>query len=205
MYWLGVITAGMTAFYVFRAVFMTFFGTYRGHHHPHESPPVMTVPLMALAVLSVFGGFIKVPKWLEPMFPLAEKAEDLTLVAISVAAGVIGIALAYFLYVIRPGLADSVADKFGVLYKLVYNKYFVDEIYDTAVVQPTITASRAVLWRGVDVASIDGVVNGVATMARWIGGVLRLFQSGNIRSYATWVLFGSIILIITVGLMGVVR
>jgi len=205
MYWVGVITAGMTAFYVFRAVFMTFFGTYRGHHHPHESPPVMTVPLMALAVLSVFGGFIKVPKWLEPMFPLAEKAEDLTLVAISVAAGVIGIALAYFLYVIRPGLADSVADKFGVLYKLVYNKYFVDEIYDTAVVQPTITVSRAVLWRGVDVASIDGVVNGVATMARWIGGVLRLFQSGNIRSYATWVLFGSIILIITVGLMGVVR
>jgi NADH-quinone oxidoreductase subunit L len=155
--------------------------------------------------LSVFGGFIKVPKWLEPMFPLAEKPEDLTLVGISVAAGVIGIALAYFLYVMRPGLADSIAASFGVLYKLVYNKYFVDEIYDTAVVQPTVTVSRAVLWRGVDVGSIDRLVNGVATFARWIGGVLKLFQSGNIRSYATWVLFGSIILIITVGLMGVVR
>src|SRR5580700_5990636 len=85
MYWIGVITAGMTAFYVFRAVFMTFFGTYRGHHHPHESPAVMTVPLMVLAALSLGGGFINVPKWLEPIFPIAEKPEDLTLMAISVA------------------------------------------------------------------------------------------------------------------------
>src|SRR3954454_12710779 len=80
MYWVGVITAGMTAFYVFRAVFLTFFGTYRGHHHPHESPAVMTVPLMALALLSLGGGFIDVPKWLEPIFPLAEGHHDQTLV-----------------------------------------------------------------------------------------------------------------------------
>src|SRR5438132_856943 len=72
MYWVGVITAGMTAFYVFRAVFLTFFGTYRGDHHPHESPPVMTIPLMALAALSLGGGFINVPNWLEPMFPAVE-------------------------------------------------------------------------------------------------------------------------------------
>src|SRR6476646_3981316 len=83
MYWVGVITAGMTAFYVFRAVFLTFFGAYRGHHHPHESPAVMTVPLMALALLSLGGGFINIPKWLEPMFPLAEH-ENFTLMAISV-------------------------------------------------------------------------------------------------------------------------
>src|SRR5260370_21856912 len=82
MYWVGGITAGMTAFYVFRAVFMTFFGTYRGHHHPHESPAVMTLPLMALALLSLGGGYINIPKWLEPLFPVAEH-EDFTLMAIS--------------------------------------------------------------------------------------------------------------------------
>jgi NADH-quinone oxidoreductase subunit L len=202
MYWVGVITAGMTAFYVFRAVFMTFFGTYRGHHHPHESPPVMTIPLVALALLSVGGGFINIPKWLEPIFPIAEKPENFTLVAVSVAAGLIGIALAWFLYILRPGSADSLSASFEGLYKLIYNKYFVDEIYDAAVVQPTVTVSRSVLWKGVDVASIDGLVNGVATLSRWAGGGLKLMQSGNIRSYATWVLFGSIVLIIAVGLIG---
>ena len=74
MFWIGVITAGMTAFYVFRAVFMTFFGEYRGHAHPHESPPVMTLPLAALAVLSLGGGFIHVPGWLAPLFPRRRKA-----------------------------------------------------------------------------------------------------------------------------------
>jgi NADH-quinone oxidoreductase subunit L len=64
MFWVGAFTAGVTAFYVFRAFFMTFFGTYRGHHHPHESPLVMTGPLMVLAVLSYFGGFINIPGWL---------------------------------------------------------------------------------------------------------------------------------------------
>src|SRR5438876_1620236 len=172
MYWVGVITAGMTAFYVFRAVFMTFFGTYRGHHHPHESPAVMTFPLIALALLSLGGGFINVPKWLEPIFPVAEKPEDPMLMGISVAAGLIGIGLAYFLYVMRPGTADSLSAAFGALYKLVYNKYFVDEIYDATVVQPTVAVSRAVLWRGVDVASIDGIVNGIASLARGVGGGL---------------------------------
>jgi NADH-quinone oxidoreductase subunit L len=103
MYWVGVITAGMTAFYVFRAVFMTFFGTYRGHHHPHESPAVMTVPLMALALLSLGGGYIDVPKWLEPLFPAAEGHHDFTLVAISVIAGLAGIALG-FRRSVHPGL-----------------------------------------------------------------------------------------------------
>src|SRR5678816_290711 len=119
MYWVGVITAGMTAFYVFRAIFMTFFGRYRGHHHPHESPAVMTVPLMALAALSLGGGFINIPRWLEPMFPAVEH-EDFTLMAISVAAGLIGIGFAYFLYVLKPGTADSLSGAFGGVYKLVY-------------------------------------------------------------------------------------
>jgi NADH-quinone oxidoreductase subunit L len=201
MYWVGVSTAGMTAFYVFRAVFLTFFGAYRGDGHPHESPAIMTIPLLALAALSLGGGFINVPKWLEPMFPAAEH-ENFTLMAISVAAGLIGILLAYVFYVRRPGLTDAFR---GPLYRLVYNKYFVDEIYDAAVVQPTVAVSRGVLWRGLDVAVIDGMVNGVATASRSIGTAFKYLQSGNIRSYATWIVFGSILLIITVGMIGGIR
>jgi len=134
------------------------------------------------------------------MFPLAEH-EDVSLMAISVAAGLIGIGIAYFLYVLRPGVADSVSAALGGLYKLVYNKYFVDELYDAAVVQPTVAGSRELLWKVVDVAGIDGMVNGIARLARSLGGGLKLIQSGNIRSYATWVVCGSILLIVTIGFM----
>ncbi|HSW51439.1 MAG TPA: NADH-quinone oxidoreductase subunit L, partial [Bryobacteraceae bacterium] len=95
MYWVGVLTAGMTAFYVFRAVFLAFFGSYRGHHHPHESPWVMTLPLAALALLSLGGGYFPIPHWLEPLFPHAEEGHDAVLVYISVAAGFVGIGLAW--------------------------------------------------------------------------------------------------------------
>jgi hypothetical protein len=150
MYWVGTITAGMTAFYVFRAMFMTFFGEYRGHEHPHESPAVITVPLAVLAVLSVVGGFIRIPVWLEKFFPAVEAPEEFSLVAISVAAGLIGIALAYVMYIARPALADSISSNLGGVYRLIYNKYFVDEIYDATVVKPLVAGSRVVLWRGMD-------------------------------------------------------
>jgi NADH-quinone oxidoreductase subunit L len=81
----------------------------------------------------------------------------------------------------------------------------VDEIYDAAVVKPVVNGSRDVLWKGVDAGVIDGAANGVADRARDIGGVLRLFQSGDIRSYATWVLFGSVIVIVAVSLAGGIR
>ena len=77
MYWIGVVTAGMTAFYVFRAMFMTFFGDYRGHEHPHESPAVMWVPLAVLAVLSLVGGWLfNIPEFLKAIFPALEEAEE---------------------------------------------------------------------------------------------------------------------------------
>jgi NADH-quinone oxidoreductase subunit L len=206
MYWVGTITAGMTAFYVFRAMFMTFFGEYRGHEHPHESPPVMIVPLAILALLSIGGGFLfKIPEFLGTMFPTLEVEEDIMLMVISTSAGLIGILLAYVMYVAKPGMADSVANSFGGLYKLVYNKYFVDEIYDAAVVNPTITGSRVVLWKGADAGLIDGIVNGTGTTARGVGGILRRLQSGNVRSYATWVLAGSVLVIVALGIAGGVK
>ncbi|MDX1979003.1 MAG: NADH-quinone oxidoreductase subunit L [Bryobacteraceae bacterium] len=207
MYWVGVVTAGMTAFYVSRAMFMTFWGKYRGHHHhPHESPFVMWGPLAVLALLSVGGGwYFQVPHYLEPLFPLAEGGHDSMLVMISVAAGAIGIGLAYLFYVLSPGLPDSIAGSLGGLYKLVYNKYFVDEAYDAVIVNPMVNGSRSVLWRFFDAGVIDGAVNGVGTLSRTVGGVLRLFQSGNIRSYAAWVTLGCVAVLVAMGMAGGAR
>jgi len=203
IYWIGVVTAGMTAFYVSRAMFMTFFGSYRGKAHPHESPAVMWVPLAVLAALSLAGGWLfPIPAFLKAMFPAFEEAENPMLMYISVFAGFAGIGLAYLMYVVKPGMADSLAQTFKAPYQLIYNKYFVDEIYSATVVRPLIGGSRMVLWKGVDAGLIDGIVNGVGARCRDVGSLLRLLQSGNIRSYATWVLFGSVALILAMGLYG---
>ena len=208
MYWIGVLTAGMTAFYVFRAMLLTFFGDYRGHeHHPHESPPVMWVPLAILAALSLVGGWLfRIPEFLRDSFgPARPELENPTLMLISVTAGIAGILLAVLVYVGRPGMADSLAATFRVPYQFLYNKWFVDEIYDAAVVKPVVGGSRLVLWKGVDAGLIDGAVNGVGTRARDLGGILRLMQSGSVRSYATWVLLGSVLLIWAMGFAGGAR
>jgi NADH-quinone oxidoreductase subunit L len=203
IYWIGVITAVITAFYVSRAMFMTFFGVYRGQAHPHESPPVMWVPLAVLAVLSLAGGWLfPIPEFLKAMFPAFEEATNPLLTYISVAAGLAGIGLAWLVYLVKPGTADSLAQMFKAPYQLFYNKYFVDEIYDATVVKHLVGGSRIVLWKGVDAGLIDGIVNGLGARCRDAGSVLRLLQSGNIRSYATWVLFGSVALIVAMGLFG---
>jgi NADH-quinone oxidoreductase subunit L len=193
MYWLGVVTAGMTAFYVFRAMFLAFFGDYRGHEHPHESPPVMWVPLAVLGALSLAGGLIKIPDFLASVFPAAEVPENSTLMIFSVASGLIGIFFAWLMYVAKPAMADSFASSLKLLYTTLYNKYWVDEVYDATIVNPLVGGSRWVLWKGADAGLIDGSVNGVGTVAQKLGGVLRRLQSGNVRSYAAWVLFGSVL------------
>jgi len=206
MYWVGVITAGMTAFYVFRAIFLAFFGEYRGKAHPHESPWVMIGPLVVLAALSLGGGyFFNIPEFLAQLLPPPKESDNFGPMIISVAFGFGGIGLAWLFYVAKPGLPDRIAASFGGLYKLIYNKYFVDEIYDAAVVNPVVAGSREVLWKVVDVAVIDGAVNGAGNRARGIGGVLKRLQSGNIRSYAAWVLLGSVLLLFVMGVMGGLR
>jgi NADH-quinone oxidoreductase subunit L len=199
MYWLGVFTAGLTAFYVFRALFLAFFGEYRGHHHPHESPPSMAVPLVVLALLSAVGGFINVPRWLEPMFPAKGEAGNEWLMWVSAAAGVIGIAIAYVCYVARPGLADAFTESLSGLARLF------DRIYNAFIVVPLVNISRVFLWHGVDAGLIDGIVNGFGTRSRGVGRILRLLQSGNIRTYAAWVVFGSVLVLLAIGLAGGAR
>jgi NADH-quinone oxidoreductase subunit L len=207
MYWVGVVTAGMTAFYVWRAMFMTFFGEYRGHGHPHESPFSMWGPLAVLAALSVVGGYLfNVPRILGAMFPPAEEtAGESTLMVVSIAAGLIGILIAWYMYVVNIALPEKITSSLGAFYRLVYNKYYVDELYDATVVHPLVEGSTTVLWHGVDQGVIDGVVNGVGHQSRAIGGVLRLIQSGNIRSYATWVVLGSVAVLLVMGFAGGVR
>ncbi len=207
MYWIGVITAGMTAFYVWRAFWMTFMGEYKGHGHPHESPPSMLGPLMILAVLSLVGGFLfNVPKILENMFPLAEGPENMTVTYISIAFGLGGIALSYYMYVVNPALPEQLASSFSGLYNVIYNKYFVDEIYDATIVHPLVAGSTTVLWHGMDQQVVDGFVNGVGNESRGIGGILKRMQSGNIRSYATWVVVGAVLLLVVMGIaQGVTR
>jgi NADH-quinone oxidoreductase subunit L len=200
MFWTGAATAGVTAFYVFRAYFLAFYGKYRGHHHPHESPFVMTFPLIVLAAFSLGGGFLSVPHWLAPMFPITEH-EALQPMIISVSFGIAGILLATLIYVIQPSLSDSLKSAAGPIYTLVVNKYYVDELYAATIVRPLNLISRRVLWRGVDEGLIDtGLVNGLGKGIEAIGSVLRRWQSGSIRNYATWILAGSLLLIFVLGL-----
>ena len=210
---LGTVTAGMTAFYVFRLFFLAFHGEARSEaaHHPHESPPAMTVPLMILGVLAVIGGWIGWPHalgghnrfeaFLEPVFrtsagaiPAAPAGEHLglerMLTVVAILVGLSGIGLAYLLYVRRPALAQRAADAAGRLYSLVLNKYYVDEVYQAAIVRPLVVGSTRFLWRVMDVAVIDGAVNGAASSTRALGASVRRVQSGNIRSYAGWVVIG---------------
>jgi NADH-quinone oxidoreductase subunit L len=201
IYWVGVFTAGLTAFYVFRAWFMAFTGEYRGDKHPHESPLIMTGPLMVLAALALGGGFINIPRWLEPMFP-ETGGENPVLVWTSAGVGMLGILLAWVFYVKAPDLPGKFANALGGLYRLVLDKYRIDEVYDALVVRPLVDGSRTVLWRGMDASVIDGAVNGVGARARGMGAVMRLAQSGYIRSYAAWVVLGSVLLLLAVGLGG---
>ena len=166
----------------------------------------MTIPLMILAFLSVAGQyFFNVPHILEPLFPIHEGEKESWLEIVASAAGIGGIALAYVFYVLAPGIPDAIVSLFSIPYKWIYNKYYVDELYETAVIEPTIDGSRNLMWRVIDVRGIDGIANGIATVAQGVGGILRKAQSGYIRNYAAWVVAGAIVVIVWVGLKGGVQ
>jgi NADH-quinone oxidoreductase subunit L len=204
---------------------MTFFGEYKGNashghddhghghdkhahaHVPHESPASMWIPLAILALLSLGGQYIfNVPHILEPMFPIHEGGEaEHWLEYVIIAVGLGGIGLAYVLYVLAPGIPDTVVRTFSVPYNWIYNKYFVDEFYDSAIISPAIDGSRNIMWRVFDVRGIDGIANGIGTVAHLFGSVARRAQSGYIRNYAAWVVAGAIVVIVWVGLKGGVQ
>ncbi|MBI4460748.1 MAG: NADH-quinone oxidoreductase subunit L [Acidobacteria bacterium] len=229
LFWvLGVLTAGITSFYIFRLFFLTFHGERRTeqmpsamaeeqslHRSPHESPPIMTWPLILLAALSLVGGWVGIPalwgggdhwnRFLAPAFQWAaipgehaashEATIEIIFTLLSVIVSLAGIALAYLLYVRRPEIATAAAARLRGLHSLVLNKYYMDEIYQFLFVRPLVAGSRELLWRGFDMVAIDGSFQGLANRTRRLGNRLRRMQSGNVRSYAGWVVLGAIVLI----------
>ncbi len=208
IYW--AVAAGaamMTAFYMFRLIFMTFYGEKRWDHHvhPHESPPVMTIPLIILAVLSTIGGFVGMPliegwnlfhNFLAPSIAHVHKPEvhhamsfEITMMVVSIGVALVGIYLAYKMYIKEPELPAEVTAKAPALYDLIYNKYYVDELYDAAVVEP-IKNGSVFLWQQADSRFIDGIVNGAAQVTAWASGVIRKLETGYVQNYALAILVG---------------
>ncbi|WP_293889240.1 MULTISPECIES: NADH-quinone oxidoreductase subunit L [unclassified Sphingobacterium] len=216
---LGFIGALMTAFYMFRMLFMTFFGTFRGteeqRHHLHESPKSMTTPLIVLSVLSVIGGVINLPAvlggnhWLEdflaPVFsegkaimPATHHLEHSTeylLMAVSVVGVLIMVALAFNKYVKRQKSPEEGEGTRSFLANLSYNKFYVDELYDSIIVRP-INWLSAFMGNVVDQRGIDGLVNGAGKVTFDTGKVLRLLQNGNVGFYLLMMVIGVIAIFI---------
>jgi len=208
LYAVGLLAAILTSFYMFRLVWLTFFGKsrYDEHHvHVHESPKNMTVPLMILALLSLTGGWFAFPAlwggkdyfsdFLSPVFGSGEIAGgealhslELTLSGVAMVAATIGLLVAWRMYSKDVKRAPETG-----LHKFLYNKYYIDELYQAAIVNPLIWISRNILWKAADEGTIDGAVNGIAYGVREIGDGVRHAQSGNTRSYAVWVLIGAVV------------
>ncbi|MEI8134091.1 MAG: NADH-quinone oxidoreductase subunit L [bacterium] len=212
---LGALGAFMTAFYMARALYLTFYGKERfdAHHHPpHEVDASMWIPLVVLAGLSVLGGLLGSPtgaleKWLAP---IVEKGEsiviasrsggsnleqfELPLLIISVIIAIVGILLATRYYKNRITLATD-EKSLGGFYKLSTNKFYVDEFYDGAIIQPTYGVSDSFLYKIVDVKIVDGVINGSAIMVDMLSSYARKIQTGIIQNYAVMIVVGILVLL----------
>ncbi|MCX8031890.1 MAG: NADH-quinone oxidoreductase subunit L [Thermoleophilia bacterium] len=211
VFWaVGLVAAFVTAFYSFRMIFRTFFGQSRmdkeAEEHVHESPWVMIVPLAVLAVASFLGGFLGMPgklgviqRFLEPVFAPANEilgvhehalgAADYALMVLSVVAAGLGIVLAWYMYVRRPDLPVLLGQKLHPAYKIVYNKFYVDEFYGATVVRLTVDGSRWV-WRNFDEKVIDAGAHGLAWLWRKGGEVVRPLQTGQVQNYLLAIVIG---------------
>src|SRR5271170_7713468 len=205
---LGVITAGLTSFYIFRLIFMTFFGDSRvdseKEHHIHESPPVMAIPLIVLAILATVGGWVNLPdgwlwgnafvRFLTPAVgtfkPIVEA--NITSTSMPLVASLIGIVLAYVLYIRLPGLPFLLAWRLKAPYDLLLNKYYIDQLYDVVVTRPLFWVSYYVLDRAVDSYMIDGAAEGAGLAVLTSGQVARRAETGNVQHYAFVYLLGAL-------------
>jgi NADH-quinone oxidoreductase subunit L len=216
MLWVvGVIGALMTAFYSFRLIYLTFYGKSRMdhdvEHHVHESPKIMTVPLMILAFFSIFIGLIGIPgalishanlfgEFLAPVFPAAHhggaesRMLEIGLMIFSVMVALIGIRIAYALYVKKPAIPDQIAEKFKGLYNLLLNKYWVDEVYNYIFVDGLVHKLAKFLHTVGDVKIIDGFINGTAAAIGRASERGRKLQAGFVQEYAFTMGLGLVVL-----------
>jgi len=206
--WLvGLITALMTSFYMFRLWYKAFFGESRSPEiHPHESPWSMLGPLVILAVLSVCGGWIGIERFsafLVPVvgehpLPIAPGHMEIILTAIAILAALSGLLLADSLYRRHTGRAAEIAANHPKSYALLIHKYFVDEIYSFVLIKPLLILFRFVLGWVVDIALLGGAAWLLAGITQLCGTILQRWQSGNLRSYAAWLALGAAALLLFV-------
>ncbi|TDN35849.1 NADH-quinone oxidoreductase subunit L [Hymenobacter sp. UV11] len=219
MWGIGVFTSFLTAFYMFRLLFLTFFGEFRGteeqRHHLHESPASMTLPLIVLAILSAVGGFMGAPMfvgkhyladYLAPIFtyskqllPAAfntepERNTELMLMGISVLVAVVGIVLAYVMYVARKQRPAEDEAQRSAPESLVYHKYYVDELYDNLIVKPVMALSTG-LYKFVENGIIDPIANGVGRVTLAGGQLLRNVQTGSVETYLIMMVIGIVLIL----------
>ncbi len=223
LWFVGLFTAGLTAFYMYRIVSLTFLGKFRGTaqqaHHVHEAPGTMTVPLVVLGLLSLTVGWLGLPAvfgehrdvigaFLAPIVtPIAgheaareslPRATEWLLMAVSVAVAASGLALAYQWYAKQGGRTPArIAASLPGAYALVADKFRIDELYDFLFVRPYAWLARA-LWKVVDVLIIDGLLNAGAFLVELAGDFLRFLQTGNVRNYALSFLLGLVALLVFV-------
>jgi NADH-quinone oxidoreductase subunit L len=211
-YAIGLLTAFLTAVYAFKLVFVPFTGQPRDkklYDHAHESPPLMTIPLIVLAALTVFGGLINLPivlplleGWLEPIVAQGAVgipehptvAMEVALLLTSALVALAGIGVAYWAYVREPGLSGRIQERLGFLYTLADKGYYFDQLYN-AIVQQGIWPASRFLYESFDMGVIDGAVNGVARGVGWLGGQTRRLQNGLVGTYALTFLVGVVLVI----------
>ena len=216
--WWGLSGLGamLTAVYMCRLLYVTFFGEFRGtkeqEHHLHESPLTMTAPLAILAGLSLAGGFLNTPHffhlnneqwmahWLSWVIPIQEihldAATEWTLMIITTSLAVVIIILSYFIYGKKSNLPVADAEQTGLI-RVIANKFYVDEIYDFLIVRPIEKMSK-IFHYYVDLQGIDGIVNGVGTGVQKLGAQFRKLQNGNIEYYLIGMVAGAVLLLLTV-------
>lgn len=215
----GVMGAALTAFYMTRLMALTFWGSSRVDKkiHPHESPLLMTIPLMVLALLSVVGGWVGIPHviseyighipnfwehWLSPLIrelPQVEgavhesqEALEFGLMGVSVGIASLSALAAYIMYTKKEGAADKVAKAFGPVYDLVNNKYLVDEAYFAGIINPIVAGSKN-LWLYIDVNLIDRTTYKISDLVRGGGAFVRSLQNGNMQQYAMYFALGVVV------------
>ncbi|RJQ30213.1 MAG: NADH-quinone oxidoreductase subunit L [Peptococcaceae bacterium] len=206
LFFMAALTALLTAFYMWRLIFLAFFGKEKPENHPQESPPVMTVPLLILAFLSLVGGLVGTPwfpfwgEWIR-FGEFHHAAPDYTVMILSVILGVIGIGLAYKMYVKDISAEERLAQRFKPVYSLLYNKYYIDEIYMWF--NHTLVDGAAKAMYLFDIYVVDGIfINGIGAITRDTGSALRVFQTGRLQNYALIFFLGVLAVAVILAITG---